>query len=312
MKKIVAMILVLLIFCSACSADKTEVVEINPLSENAVKDSSQVTLYFKNIDHNALVSEFRTIEASLNERIEVAILKELISGPSAINGEMEMVINPATKVVNISDNGGFLFVTLSKEFLEPFNMGNIAQQDAQAVFKNKMRLAVYSIVNTLIEYSCYSRVQILVDKDGSGNGKRIQLAEVGFDGEGTLEPLAWNGEVVLTCLNTVTLLFDETERKDWESVYKYIAYNDSGDTQKPVLSDFINTISALGITLENYEIEDCILSQGSNTAIVIMNYSIKAKEAESRQKTNIPIRLIKENNIWKIQYSVFKNLLISE
>lgn len=305
-----------IIFCSGCSGDGKNInyVEINPMSVGSAKDTTYATLYYRLAGSNTLVSEDREIETALNERLEVAVVNELIQGPEYGNSELERLINPATKVINISDSGDFLFVTLSKEFLEEWDVDNAAQPDSEEVVSKRnerLRLAVYSITNTLIEYSGYPRVQILVDRDGSGNGKRVQLYEVGFTGTGTLEPLAWNGDIIQSVKNTARDMLAAVNNKNWEQVYKYIAYNDENDTPKPSQDEFIQIASAREFTVESYEIVDYITTKESGKATVIVNFNVNAKDGQARRRTNIPIQFILENSVWKVTYLTFKNLFLS-
>ena len=294
-------------------AASTDVIEINPQAAAANKDTVSVNLYFGSGDDYALIGETRVIDAPVNERLEMAVVSELIKGPSSSKGEFSQLINPKTEVIDISDNGETLFVTLSKEFLTPVDTGGNEDTTTDKYIKEtkqKMRLAVYSIVDTLIELSGYPRVQILIDEDGSGNGSRVSKSKVGFDGEGSLEPLERNGDIILTPKNTVKMLLDVMESKDWSRVYNLISSNDTYDTQKPSETDFEATIASLNLMVEDYEILDEVVFQTDVGAVVLVNYDIKTKDEDTQSRTNIPVMLVRENDIWKIQYSTFAKLFL--
>ena len=319
-KKIISILLIgIMVFGMAgCSwftspETSTNVIEINPQAEAANKDTVSVNLYFGSGDDYALIGETRVIDAPVNERLEVAVVGELIKGPSSSKGEFSQVINPKTQVIDISDNGETLFVTLSKEFLTPANTDEDEDKTSEKYIKEtkqKMKLAVYSIVDTLIELSGYPRVQILIDQDGSGNGSRVSKNEVGFDGKGSLEPLQRNGDIILTPKNTVKMLLDVMESKDWSRVYNLISSDDTYNTQKPSETDFESEIISRNIMVEDYEILDEVVFQTGVGAVVMIDYDIKTKDEETQSRTNIPVMLVRENDIWKIQYTTFSELFL--
>jgi len=175
MKRIVLLLLVFaMCFLSGCKAEEyksSEQIEISPMSEAARTEDLTVQLYYGNADMKYLVAETRTIAAAANDRLEKSVLEELFKGPQATNGEYNYLINKDTQVVNVNSSGGVLTVTLSKEFLEwPATIENSAQKE----------LAVYSVVNTLVEATGYSQVQLMVDRDSTGVGQRIRSQDLGL------------------------------------------------------------------------------------------------------------------------------------
>ena len=154
--------------------------QINPV-EDAAADQMTVKLYFRYGDEYLLAAETRTIDVPVNERIESVIIKELIEGPSAERTELTDVIDPGTEVINVTAEGGFLFVTLSGQFIDDGTPAADADDpDAIAAQKEDRRIAVYAIVNTLIELGGFSRVQIMIDEDGNGTGNRITAEDAGL------------------------------------------------------------------------------------------------------------------------------------
>ncbi|MEA5002876.1 MAG: GerMN domain-containing protein, partial [Christensenella sp.] len=170
-------------------------VQINPLPEAISKDKSSARLYFGFMDQPLLVGESHSFDVPINESIENSIIRELIKGPLSTRNDLKAVINPQTSLVNVRSEGQFLFVTLSSDFLKPID--EKASSDS-TYEKTRRMLAVYSIVNTLIEQGTYSRVQILIDDDGMGTGRPLTLSEAGLDGDGAVEALERNGEIILS------------------------------------------------------------------------------------------------------------------
>ncbi len=310
MKRVILSIIILmlaaaLIGCTGITAEEsaTDSPQINPLSEVASRESVLVNLYYGYKTEQLLVSEVREINVPVNERIEATLVSNLIQGASTSKADFTSVINPDTKIVNITDNDGYLFVTLSKEFLLPPE--DIEDQSIDEDIRRY--LAAYSIVDTLIEKAGYYRVQILIDRDDSGAGTPITNAEIGLPGNDPTEPLAWEGTIILNSKNTMGEIMNSIQRKDWNRLYGFIAYKDTQGASRPTLDDFKNEVSAEKIVLSNSEVAGHISSTDLYTDYVFCNYTIKLGENEPRTMTYMPIYLTRENDLWKIPYDVFQD-----
>jgi len=315
MKKWILIIIIMLLIaafagCSAVQSEESDssVPQINPLSEAASRDNVLVNLYYGYKAEQLLVGEAREINVPVNERIEVTLVSNLIQGASTSKADFTSVINPDTKIVNITDNDGYLFVTLSKEFLLP--PSDTAAQDINEDIRRY--LAAYSVVDTLIEKAGYYRVQILIDRDDSGAGTPITNAEIGLPGNDPTEPLAWEGSIVLNSRNTLREIMNSIQRKDWSRLYGFIAYKDTQGVARPTLDDYKNEISGKKIVLSNSEVADHISSTDLYTDYVFAGFSIKLGDSEPRTKTYMPIYLVRENDLWKIPYDVFKSCFFNE
>lgn len=311
-KSFLIILICILLLLTACSAENSATAEsaepqINPLSEVASRDNVLVNLYYGYKAEQLMVSEVREINVPVNERIEVTIVTNLIQGASTSKADFTSVINPDTKIVNITDNDGFLFVTLSKEFLLP-------PTDTQNENMNenfRRNLAAYSIVNTLIEQGGYSRVQILIDRDDSGAGTPVTNGEIGLAGSDPTEPLARDGSRILNSRNTMREIMSSIEMKDWSRLYGFISYKDTQGVDRPTSDEFINEVSGKKVVLSDSAIIDHISSTDLYSDYVLTNFTIKLGDGEPQTRTNIPIYLIRENDLWKIPYDIFTNCFIN-
>jgi hypothetical protein len=311
MKRVILLILIAIILTGfvACAqtsevADSEDgVPQINPLSEAASRDNVLVNLYYGYKTEQLLVGESREINVPVNERIEVTLISNLIQGASTSKADFSSVINPDTKIVNITDNDGYLFVTLSKEFLLPPD--DTATQDIDENIRRY--LAAYSVVDTLIEKTGYYRVQILIDRDDSGAGTPITNGEIGLPGNDPTEPLGWEGSIILNSRNTMREIMTSIQRKDWNRLYSFISYKDTQGDARPTLDDFKNEVSGERIVLSNSEVIDHISSTDLYTDYVLANFTIKLGDNEPRTMTYMPIYLVRENDLWKIPYDIFKS-----
>ena len=109
----------------------------------------KVKLYFANADGDKLIAAYREKHYSTNTPLERFVV-ELIAGPSGQIEGLYPVINPETKIINILTKDGICYVNLDSSFLTVVN--NVSTE-----------VAVYSIVNSLVELDNINKVQILVN-----------------------------------------------------------------------------------------------------------------------------------------------------
>lgn len=301
MRRAIALLLALMttVMLAGCARkENNNYTEINPESGAASKDSAVVSLYFGNSTSTYLVAETRTIDVPVNARMDKTILETLIKGPSADNTGMVALINRATQIVSISESADVLIITLSRDFLN---------WDENATVYSKY-LGVYSIVNTLVEVSGYARVQLLVDTDNSGTGQKLQRSDVGIEGDGALDTLGWNGDIVLSPGKTVSNIFEAVKSKDFSTAYGYIAHENG----TPDVTDFQAYGSESKYTLESFTVGEVIVGGDGTKATVMADYTIRDQSGNQNERTNIPVMITREKYIWKISYNDFKAMFFEE
>ena len=113
-------------------------------SYNKVK----MTLYFANANGNGLIEINRTLAYQNNISMEKLVVEQVIAGPS--NQDSYPSVNPDTKVISATVKDGVCYVNLDENFLTQPN--NVSAE-----------VAIYSIVNSLVELSNVNKVQISVE-----------------------------------------------------------------------------------------------------------------------------------------------------
>lgn len=111
---------------------------------------TKVKLYFANETGDKLIAAYREKHYSTNTSLERFVVEQLIAGPSGQIAGLYPSINPQTKIVNVMTKDGICYVNLDDSFLTVVN--NVSTE-----------IAVYSIVNSLVELSNVNKVQILVN-----------------------------------------------------------------------------------------------------------------------------------------------------
>lgn len=304
------------LFISGCAPEpqpeepSVNAVQINPLAEGVSMDETAVRLYYAFGSARLLAGEDRRIKVPANESIEASILSELVrTGPASnTGGNLRRVINPETTVSDVSVDGQFATVTFSAAFLNPWpEDGETRTADTERVRKY---LAVYSVVNTLVEQGNCSRVRIMID-DGMGTARPITFAEAGMPGTGDAQPFERNGEIELTPSVTMSSLLSAVERRDWTQAYAFIAYRDQRGQDKPDAEAFRAQAESARFVVSEAKVIDCVMAADGNSVIVMVSYNITTPENGLRQFTNVPKRLVLENDVWKMTWNAFEETFVS-
>ncbi len=136
---------------------------------------TRVKLYFANESGDKLIAANREKHYSTNTPLERFVIEELIAGPS---GQVEGIypsINPETKIVSVMTKDGICYVNLDSSFLTVVN--NVSTE-----------VAIYSIVNSLVELNNINKVQILINGEIPASFNSTTY-ERNLDCVTTLEPL---------------------------------------------------------------------------------------------------------------------------
>lgn len=117
---------------------------------------TKVKLYFANETGDKLIAAYREKHYSTNTSLERFVVEEVIAGPSGQIAGLYPSVNPQTKIINVMTKDGICYVNLDSGFLTVVN--NVSTE-----------LAVYSLVNSLVELSNVNKVQILINGEVPAN-----------------------------------------------------------------------------------------------------------------------------------------------
>lgn len=319
--KILTLILII-IFTSACSQNLyiKEQTSKNQTSTplNAIKaenpsSNGKVVLYYRFNSENYLVADTRTVESTQGSSFEYNIINALLDGPSPDKTEMLQVINPGTKLLSITTNQEYIYITLSKEFIDPPSWAKENWEDnpemAQHVYLTK-RLAMYSIINTVTETSKHSKVQIYVDMDNNGDVTRVTRRDVGLIGDGRedqpLDPMTRNPNIILTPYNALDMAMQMVKDRNFEKNYLYVTDDNANGVKKPTINEYTNLFSDTSKTLISYSINPNItISEDGVSAVANVSYQIKTGQGVS-ESLNVPVMLYRDKGCWKVNYSFFQ------
>lgn len=118
----------------------------------------KIRLYFANEAGDGLVETNRTLEYSsysTNISMERLVVEQVIGGPSEqVKGKVFPTLNPETKIVGVTVKDGTCYVNLNENFLTQ-------------IYNVTSDVAIYSLVNSLVELPNVNRVQIAVNGDSN-------------------------------------------------------------------------------------------------------------------------------------------------
>ena len=296
---------------SFISPSKSPADPIVPVESNAQKSAAAITLYFKFADQELLAGQAYDLDIPVGKRVEEVVVSELIKGPSAQAVDLSFCINPNTEVLAVSSSADTIFITLSEDFIRPYNVsGDVADNaDMQEQAAMNQRLAVYSIADTITEMGEYSRVQLLVENDGTRG--RITRGQAGFtdNPDQLLEPLTRNTDVLLTPNKSVELLLKALGKKDWQQMYTLIASQDIAGETKPSFTDVQSEMTDFSGNLEDYAIKGYNISADGRVVLISVDCEIRMKSGQIISVRDVPLRLVMDNGTWKVMYSSLKTMI---
>jgi germination protein M len=137
--------------------------------DNTRAEDVFVTIYFANKKGKALVSSNLKISYDGNRSMEQLIIQQLISGPDVIEGpieeDMKKSIPDGTELIKVTTKDGICYVDFNDKF-----MNNIPKVNDE--------VAIYSVVNSLVELSGINKVKFTIN----GEVKKNYGDGIPFDG----------------------------------------------------------------------------------------------------------------------------------
>lgn len=315
MKKWSALLVLLCcIGLSACGVRTTKDPQaIQPAVKNIKASTMGIPLYFGYKYQPYLGVELRDLSENYDKSVEQLAINELIAGPGE-GSELERLIPEGTTAA-VSNVGDTLFVTLSQAF---FDTVPGEDQDWQKhpswrteVYQRR-KMAVYSIVNTITEIGNYNRVQILIQDADNPSGYRPKMAELGMAAEDDsrfLDTIARNPESVLNPKNTITGCLSLFQEKQWEQLFNCTSQVNSQNITPVNVYEFTDSAKDSTIILESYTVSDSpVTFTGNGTAMVNISYVTRDKNNHIIEHTQIPMKLVLVNNIWKVEYDSIQKI----
>lgn len=277
-------------------------------AENA--DAYQAELYFRFGDEPFLASESRLLTVRKDESLEKAIVTALLSGPSAAAADLRRLFSDDVTVESTLAQGTLLFVTLSENVTEPLGDEPRAWQE-DAYWRHEVplrrKLAMQSLATTLIENCGYETVQILLHKRADTTGSmRLPMSYYAAGQEGLAPVLRWDDSVLLTPACTARTVLESYQQKDWDRLYRFVAVGPGASRPNQTNAGMMMD---QWLTLKAYTLGETSVSLNGEQAILSCSATLARSMGDTQTLSAHPLRLVRENGIWKISWSELEGLL---
>ncbi|NLI20647.1 MAG: GerMN domain-containing protein [Clostridiales bacterium] len=313
-----ALLTLLLLGVSGCAPQT-----LNPLVKNEATDvpglamnlhpasadetgAAQVkaTLYFRYLDEPMLACEDRTLTVPRDESEEYAIVRALLEGPSAGHSELRRLIPADAQVESVTSRDDILFVTFNEGFLADEVPQDWATIDAWREEAPLMRrLTAQSLAASITENFAYTGVQILIHRPGAvQTSLRLDSAYFLTGTNGLSEPIPRDESLLLSPINTVETILAAWQLHDLERLYRYLS-----DAGKPPFAT-ANEAFAGAPVLEAFTAVGGTVSEDGRSATLSVSMRTLRGSASS-QTLHYPVRLERENGVWKITYERLTSLM---
>lgn len=290
----------------------------SPLPAYDVVNSSKelnATLFFRFHHQEYLACETQKITLTSNESLEKKVVEALLNGPSGSTTELVSLFPEETQVINTISQGNTLLITFSSGLLSNYlDQPTDWQGDDfwRVEISLRRKLAMTSLAATIMETFRYDTVQVLVEPTGSENSS-MRLQNSYYQNpilvNGTAPALFYDSEYILTPLLTAQIILSAWESKDWEALYPFISMKDHWDLSFKPTFEQIRSELISAPALINFSLSPSSPSGDGQLCAFALDYTVQTHpELPSNQKNTV-LRLIRENNIWKISFSDLKTLM---
>lgn len=284
--------------------------QISPDADTEMLEQREVTLYYRMAGETLLGAETRTVYLPRDKLVEQVLVEALIGGPSPNLLELTSLFDSGT-AVRVWSSESLLTVQLSREFLaNPVDAPATWEFDerTQAEVYHSRMLALASIVSTITEATDYTAVQFMVlDRNDELTGRRLLRGEIyqGAPQDQVLPPMARNEALMLTHNNSAQVIMESWKARDFERLYRFVAQEDAS---RPTDAAFVEEMEALAGALTMFSLSAGAVTEDGQRAVLSVSFEyVRAGKQVSLQ--SFPLRLVRENGLWKISYAELLRLM---
>ncbi|MEX1377563.1 MAG: GerMN domain-containing protein [Eubacteriales bacterium] len=316
---IIILLFTILLNFSGCSPlisdnDLKDDVPIFP-GDTSKAQAKDYMLYFMMDGESYLTPEIRTLTIPESRSIEETLIKQLIAGPKGGSSNIVPCINENTRLISVEGKEDVLFVSLSDQFLTPpVGLGQDIEdiEVFNQLVLDTRKMALFSIANTITEMGTYSFVQFYIDYDNNGNGTRPTRKEMGFLGEGEnqlMEPIYRNTDLIFSPVSSISTIMNAVSEKNWEKVLKYTSIADEPNAS---VDELARQFELNNLSLLEYNIVSDTVSLSGDSAVVVLNYTFAIASGTDEVKSNISVKMVFEDGIWKCTINSLNHILLGE
>ena len=272
-----------------------------PQPTNVAPQEAAATLWFRFSSEPLLAPETRVLSLSPTAPYELTLLQALAAGPAAASLELTGLFPPGTRVLATHRQGRTLFVTLSRQILNDYADEKSLAADESVL---RRRLAMQAIAATVTENCDVDSVVILLEQTATG-GSSLRLRQSyyrdGSDASALAAPLQRDESLLLTPANTLHIVLDCWQSRNWARLYPSIARSDAATGQaRPAYEDFAAQMEALP-HLTGFSASAGSISSDGQT--VVFSATLTLLDDGQTATTTATLRLHRERGLWRISLS---------
>lgn len=276
-----------------------------PAVDDLPQIQDQATLWFRFENEPLLASESRVIRHSRTETHALAILRELLEGPSAAYTELNGLFPQGTQVLSATQSGRIMFVTLSRHIMNGYAdepSGWRDQPDWAIEVPLRRNLAMQSIAATLTENCDVDTVVILVDQTAT-DSLRLRQSYFTLDGDTSLAaPLTRNEQLLLSPSRTLEVILQCWQEQDYVRLYQYIAPTDPvSGAARPDEDAFADLLYSQRPLLRASATGGSISADGKNAVFTVSGAWLE--DGAEQPFSGMVLRLTRDKGIWRIGLS---------
>lgn len=267
------------------------------------------TLYFRLEDKPYLAAESRHIGVERDQTTEMALVEQLIAGPSVTQTALQPLFPAGTEVMATSKQGEVLFVTFSEEFLSGYRAekSDLTGESKKQAIRMERQLCLDALAATLTDAGLCTRVQVLVHRQQMKNNS-LRLEEDYLYQNGSLLPLpeiTRTEETLYTPHNAARYILNAWMTRNGEQLQGCIALGGmpAGQSGEEVLSQ--------SLPLTGFQLANGHVSPDGQWAVVTAEITLHKNGSDIVRK-GYPIRLCRENGVWKIPFDTLQSMMTEE
>lgn len=265
----------------------------------------KAVLYFRYLNSPYLSPETRDITVPHTESLELALVKELLKGPSGSTDLLSGLFPRGTQVLSVLGEGRRLFVTFSKQIENPLESENAFSKNAIQEAQLRRRLLMASLVNTLSEYGAYQEVQVLILRDsGTHHSMRVSDAFYLEDSGAIPAPLTRQEDRIITPGKALEMMLTYWQNQNWSALMKVVAIpGDAGGTTMK-LADLQQLPALLTVNLSEGR-----TAPTGDRAVVMLDAEMKKKDGDTVYLHSFPVLLLRNHQGWLLSLSSLTAIL---
>jgi len=295
------LMMILVALCALTGSGTGAQAQMLGYSEPGRTAQVEAVLYFRYLDSAWLGQEQRSIQVRHTESLERALVQALLDGPRDKAAFPQPLFAEGTSIINVLAERDRLFVTLSREVMDPLPGENAGAGKQEAVLRRTLAMA--ALVNTLSESGDFRSVQVLVlDEPGVTKSMRLSQRYYLEDSDDLPPPLTRQEQAIITPGRAASAILEHWKSQAWSRFLEMVTPGGSGPRH-----GLLKT-ATLPLLIE-WEVSTGSISPDGRSAVVVLNLGVQTASGRRQDVTCFPLILLNEGHGWRIRQQSLEQVL---